>query len=190
MGNRHTPLRFWNLSKMRMGRSSARDRETNATKQRQRRSGRSVVHCGPGAIELTEGTNSGAGKCAAANFGKSWRRRRCGSRATRSDSNGGRVLSSRQTWTVSGPSPCQSVRSQVPLFLDEPTDELEELYDELEDPAGAAAVMSRVSRSTAGWLARFILNRAEKERERAGEEIDQELRVPCHDKTFVKLTSI
>ncbi|KAJ7361422.1 hypothetical protein DFH08DRAFT_844079 [Mycena albidolilacea] len=61
----------------------------------------------------------------------------------------------------------------------EPTDELEELYDELEDPAGAAAVMSRVSRSTAGWLARFILNRAEKERERAGEEIDQELRRVC-----------
>lgn len=65
----------------------------------------------------------------------------------------------------------------VSRLLDEPTDEIEELYEELEDPAGAAAVLSRVSANTAGWLARFIVERAEKERERAGEEIEQELRV-------------
>jgi breast cancer 2 susceptibility protein len=39
--------------------------------------------------------------------------------------------------------------------------------------------LSRVDSNTAGWLARFILNRMEKERERAGEEIEQELKV-CH----------
>ncbi|KAJ7170173.1 hypothetical protein C8R46DRAFT_225952 [Mycena filopes] len=65
----------------------------------------------------------------------------------------------------------------APSVDDEPTDELEELYDELEDPAEAAGVMSRVSANTAGWLARFIVDRLEKERERAGEEIDQELKV-------------
>ncbi|KAF8215873.1 hypothetical protein K438DRAFT_1659158 [Mycena galopus ATCC 62051] len=67
----------------------------------------------------------------------------------------------------------------VPVMENEPTDELEELYDELEDPTGAAGVISRVSGSTAGWLARFIANRMEKERERAGEEIDQELKRVC-----------
>ncbi|KAJ6520132.1 hypothetical protein C8R45DRAFT_806075, partial [Mycena sanguinolenta] len=66
-----------------------------------------------------------------------------------------------------------------PVMDNEPTDELEELYDELEDPTGAAEVMSRVSGRTAGWLARFIRNRMEKDRERAGEEIDQELTRVC-----------
>ncbi|KAJ6575429.1 hypothetical protein B0H19DRAFT_1128649 [Mycena capillaripes] len=67
----------------------------------------------------------------------------------------------------------------VPSTDDEPTDELEELYDELEDPAGAAAVLSRVSGNTAGWLGRFIVDRMEKERERAAEEIEQELKRVC-----------
>ncbi|KAJ7161264.1 hypothetical protein C8R43DRAFT_992095 [Mycena crocata] len=67
----------------------------------------------------------------------------------------------------------------APSADDEPTDEIEELYEELEDPAGAAAVMSRVSANTAGWLARFIVNRVERERERAADEIEQELKTVC-----------
>ncbi|KAJ7754932.1 hypothetical protein DFH07DRAFT_885991 [Mycena maculata] len=67
----------------------------------------------------------------------------------------------------------------VPSVDDEPPDEIEELYEELEDPASAAAVLSRVSTNSAGWLARFIVDRAEKERERAGEEIEQELKTVC-----------
>ncbi|KAK7026152.1 breast cancer type 2 susceptibility [Favolaschia claudopus] len=67
----------------------------------------------------------------------------------------------------------------VPTEDGEPTDELEELYDELEDPAAAGAVLSRVRGNTAGWFARFILDRLEKERERASEEIDQELKRVC-----------
>ncbi|KAJ7040305.1 hypothetical protein C8F04DRAFT_1312619 [Mycena alexandri] len=67
----------------------------------------------------------------------------------------------------------------APSVDDEPTDELEELYDELEDSAEAAGVMSRVSANTAGWLARFIGDRLEKERERVAEEIDQELKRAC-----------
>ncbi|KAJ7269415.1 hypothetical protein B0H12DRAFT_1208887 [Mycena haematopus] len=79
----------------------------------------------------------------------------------------------------------------TPVMDNEPTDELEELYDELEDPARAAGVMSRVSGSTAGWLARFISNRMEKDRERVEEEIDQELKVmPSRNLMFVKLTAI
>ncbi|KAJ7651639.1 hypothetical protein DFH06DRAFT_1094705 [Mycena polygramma] len=62
---------------------------------------------------------------------------------------------------------------------DEPSDDMEELYDELDDPAGAAAVLSRVSGNRAGWLGRFIVDRMEKERERAGEEIEQELKRVC-----------
>ncbi|KAJ6502679.1 hypothetical protein DFH09DRAFT_1202410 [Mycena vulgaris] len=67
----------------------------------------------------------------------------------------------------------------APSADDEPGDGIEELYDELEDPAGAATVLSRVSGNTAGWLARFILDRIEKERERAGEEMEQELKTVC-----------
>ncbi|KAJ7610818.1 hypothetical protein FB45DRAFT_941706 [Roridomyces roridus] len=61
----------------------------------------------------------------------------------------------------------------------EAPDEIEELYDELDDPAGAAAVLSRISSSSAGWLARLILDRVEKERERSRDEIEQELRTMC-----------
>ncbi|KAJ7492322.1 hypothetical protein FB451DRAFT_1217887 [Mycena latifolia] len=67
----------------------------------------------------------------------------------------------------------------APSADDEPPDGIEELYDELEDPAGAAAALSRVSANTAGWLARFIGDSAEKERERAGDEIEQELKRVC-----------
>ncbi|KAJ7109900.1 hypothetical protein C8R44DRAFT_800881 [Mycena epipterygia] len=67
----------------------------------------------------------------------------------------------------------------APSVDDEPTDDIEELYEELEDPAGAAAVLSRVSPTTAGWLGRFIIDRVEKERERAGDEIEQELKTVC-----------
>ncbi|KAJ6565995.1 hypothetical protein B0H10DRAFT_2112096 [Mycena sp. CBHHK59/15] len=55
----------------------------------------------------------------------------------------------------------------------------DDLYDELEDSAGAGAVLSRASPDTAGWLARFIVKRIENERERAGEEIEQELKDAC-----------
>ncbi|KAJ7654824.1 hypothetical protein B0H17DRAFT_1099452 [Mycena rosella] len=67
----------------------------------------------------------------------------------------------------------------APSEDDEAPDEIEELYDELEDPAGAAAVLSRVSATTAGWLARFITDRVEKERERTGDEMEQELKRVC-----------
>ncbi|KAJ7103228.1 hypothetical protein B0H15DRAFT_811512 [Mycena belliarum] len=67
----------------------------------------------------------------------------------------------------------------APSVDDDAPDEIEELYDELEDPVGAAAVLRRISANSAGWLARFIVDRVEKERERAGDEIEQELKRLC-----------
>lgn len=122
--------------------------------------------------------DSGAEKSMRANCGKSSRERRCGTRATRSDWNDGRVRGSHRPSMVSGFKCGAGSRvSRSCLLIDEPTDDIEELYEELEDPAGAGAVLSRVSPTTAGWLGRFIVDRVEKERERAGDEINQELKV-------------
>ncbi|KAJ7293018.1 hypothetical protein C8J57DRAFT_1111207 [Mycena rebaudengoi] len=67
----------------------------------------------------------------------------------------------------------------TPAEDNDPPDEIEDLYDELEDSARATGVISRVGPNTAGWLARFIKEQTEKERERAGEDIEQELKTLC-----------
>ncbi|KAF7302766.1 hypothetical protein HMN09_00911700 [Mycena chlorophos] len=67
----------------------------------------------------------------------------------------------------------------APTEDDEPTEDIEDLYDQLEEKDEAAQVLSRVSGATAGWLARFITDRVEKERERGMEEIARELKTLC-----------
>ncbi|KAF7972587.1 hypothetical protein HWV62_17384, partial [Athelia sp. TMB] len=52
---------------------------------------------------------------------------------------------------------------------------IDDLYDELENSAQAAGVISRVSAYEAGWLARYIRERSVQSREAVGEEIEQEL---------------
>ncbi|KAJ7070740.1 hypothetical protein C8F01DRAFT_392979 [Mycena amicta] len=67
----------------------------------------------------------------------------------------------------------------TPSEDDEPGDDIEDLYDQLEDAAEAAQVLSRASGASAGWLARCITDRLEKDRERTMEEIEQELKTLC-----------
>lgn len=60
---------------------------------------------------------------------------------------------------------------------DGPPDQIDSMYDELEEPDEAAAVFARVTANEAGWLAYYIRTRAEKEHERNREEIERELEV-------------
>ena len=47
----------------------------------------------------------------------------------------------------------------------------------LEEPSEAGALLARLSYDDSGWLARFTRDRICKQRERAGEEMEQELNV-------------
>lgn len=60
---------------------------------------------------------------------------------------------------------------------DGPPDQIESLFERLEDPREALETLSRVTPNEAGWLAHYIRDRAEKDRELIGEEISQELAV-------------
>lgn len=60
---------------------------------------------------------------------------------------------------------------------DSPPDNIEDLYDELEGAAAAGPILARLSVNEAGWLARFMREKVEKDRERAGEDIERELKV-------------
>lgn len=63
------------------------------------------------------------------------------------------------------------------MLLDSPPDHIDNMYDELEDPAEASRLLSRLSANDAGWLARHVRHRLEADREKIGEEIEQELQV-------------
>lgn len=62
---------------------------------------------------------------------------------------------------------------------DFPPDHIESLYDELEDPADAGRVLANLTPAEAGWLARYMFDSIEKERARAGDEIESELKNLC-----------
>lgn len=54
---------------------------------------------------------------------------------------------------------------------------IDELYDTLDDPTDANATMAKLGPLESGWLARHIQITIEKENEAAGEQIEQELQV-------------
>jgi len=62
---------------------------------------------------------------------------------------------------------------------DSPPDYIDSLYDKLEEPSEVGPLLARLSCEEAGWLARFIHDRIDKDREKAGEEIEQELKSIC-----------
>lgn len=68
-------------------------------------------------------------------------------------------------------------RSRNSTALDSPPDDMDILYDELEDPTTASTLLERISSRHAGWLAQHIKKRVEVERERAREEMEGELKV-------------
>ena len=65
----------------------------------------------------------------------------------------------------------------LPTPIDFPPDNIESLYDELEDPADAARILANLSPREAGWLARHISGCIEKERANNGDEIECRLMV-------------
>ncbi|KAH9486281.1 Breast cancer type 2 susceptibility protein-like protein [Psilocybe cubensis] len=58
-------------------------------------------------------------------------------------------------------------------------DNIDSLYDELEYPDSAVAVIARISSREAGWLARYIRKQIEEGHERIAEEIEKELMTIC-----------
>jgi breast cancer 2 susceptibility protein len=60
---------------------------------------------------------------------------------------------------------------------DEPPDSVENMYDELEEPEDAGPVLARATSHEAGWLARYIRDRIEKDQDRVRDEIEKELNV-------------
>jgi hypothetical protein len=60
---------------------------------------------------------------------------------------------------------------------DTPPSYIDSLYDDLEDASNGRSVLTRLTPVESGWLARFIRDKIEKDRERAGDEIEQELKV-------------
>ncbi|KAL0068623.1 hypothetical protein AAF712_004339 [Marasmius tenuissimus] len=62
---------------------------------------------------------------------------------------------------------------------DDPPDSVESMYDELEEPEDAKAVIARASAREAAWLARLIRAKLEKGQETIRDEIDKELEDVC-----------
>ncbi|ESK92722.1 rad51-associated protein brh2 [Moniliophthora roreri MCA 2997] len=61
----------------------------------------------------------------------------------------------------------------------EPPDSIEDMYDELEEPDDAGPVLARASAHEAGWLAKHIRERVERDQDRARDEIEKELSDIC-----------
>ena len=63
------------------------------------------------------------------------------------------------------------------IFSDSVPDQIENLYDELEDTSDVGPIFARLDDNGAGWLARCIRERMVKDKEKAGDEIERELEV-------------
>jgi breast cancer 2 susceptibility protein len=63
------------------------------------------------------------------------------------------------------------------LSGDEPPDNIDSLYDELEEPDDAGQTIARSSANEAGWLAKYIRERVERNQESVRDEIEKELDV-------------
>lgn len=61
--------------------------------------------------------------------------------------------------------------------IDYPPDNIENLYEELEDPTDAGRVLANLTPNEAGWLARHVADQIEKERSFAADAIESELKV-------------
>ncbi|KAK7058475.1 hypothetical protein VNI00_002109 [Paramarasmius palmivorus] len=69
---------------------------------------------------------------------------------------------------------------------DEPPDSVENMYDELEEPEDAGPVLARATAHEAGWLARYIRDRIEKDQDRVRDEIEKELNVRSNPVTLLR----
>ncbi|KAF5368607.1 hypothetical protein D9758_002203 [Tetrapyrgos nigripes] len=65
------------------------------------------------------------------------------------------------------------------LSGDEPPDNIDSLYDELEEPDDAGRTIARTNGQEAGWLAKYIRERIEKGDESIRDEIEKELDDVC-----------
>lgn len=60
---------------------------------------------------------------------------------------------------------------------EDPPENIDSLYEELEVPEDAGQVISQTKGSEAAWLARYIRERLEKDRERVKDELEKEVDV-------------
>jgi breast cancer 2 susceptibility protein len=63
------------------------------------------------------------------------------------------------------------------FVLESQPDHIPNIFDDLEDAPQPGSVFARLSPDEAGWLAQFIREKVEKDRERAGDDIELELKV-------------
>jgi breast cancer 2 susceptibility protein len=70
-----------------------------------------------------------------------------------------------------------SAQNLYPFGIDYPPDNIENFYEELEDPTDAGRVLAKLTPSEAGWLARHVADQIEKERAFAADAIESELKV-------------
>ncbi|KAF9074882.1 hypothetical protein BDP27DRAFT_1316125 [Rhodocollybia butyracea] len=70
-------------------------------------------------------------------------------------------------------------KASLATVSEEPPDNIDTLYDELEQSDSAGRVLSRMRGSTAVWLARYIRERLEKDQERVRDELEKEVNELC-----------
>ncbi|KIK70645.1 hypothetical protein GYMLUDRAFT_150232, partial [Collybiopsis luxurians FD-317 M1] len=68
----------------------------------------------------------------------------------------------------------QRVARSARAIPEDPPDNIDSLYDELEEPGDATQLMTRIKSSDAAWLARYIRERLEKDQEKTREELEKE----------------
>ncbi|KAJ3855253.1 BRCA2, oligonucleotide/oligosaccharide-binding, domain 1-domain-containing protein [Lentinula lateritia] len=67
----------------------------------------------------------------------------------------------------------------APSLSEDPPENIDSLYEELEVPEDAGQVISQTKGSEAAWLARYIRERLEKDRERVKDELEKEVDDIC-----------
>jgi breast cancer 2 susceptibility protein len=61
--------------------------------------------------------------------------------------------------------------------LESAPNHIDNLYDDLDDASKAAKIIASATANEAGWLARYIREKALRDQESAGEEVEHELQV-------------
>jgi breast cancer 2 susceptibility protein len=75
--------------------------------------------------------------------------------------------------------------------LESAPDHIDNLYDDLDDASKAAKIIACATTNEAGWLARYIREKALRDQESAGEEVEHELQVCIfHLSVFRRVTDL
>lgn len=69
-------------------------------------------------------------------------------------------------------------------------DHIENVYDDLEETSNVAPVFAKLSGTEAGWLANYIREKIVKDKERMGDEIENELNVRLNFSLFLRAADL